>query len=293
VLDNSKTKKEGVSRTYQGYDGYHPIFAYLGKEGYMLDCELRPGSQHCQKGTAEFIKGLLERLEGMKGGKRYLFRLGSGNDAWDTLKAVGDRGKGNYCIIKRNRRKERDEMWLGRAKRHGKRVACRKGKKIWIGSVRIHPKKDGERLGEVYCVFEVTERKIDRDGNRLLIPEIEVNSWWTNLDCEPEKVIELYHKHGTSEQFHSELKRDMEVERLPSGKFEVNRIVLGASRPSVCVAAIVLKPLLHIVLYRSSLRKSEPRYTREKSALYRFKYFVPKPRALLFLSLMKLWQRWI
>ncbi|MDR1635826.1 MAG: IS1380 family transposase, partial [Treponema sp.] len=42
VLDNSKTKKEGVSRTYQGYDGYHPIFAYLGKEGYMLDCELRP-----------------------------------------------------------------------------------------------------------------------------------------------------------------------------------------------------------------------------------------------------------
>jgi hypothetical protein len=90
VLDNSKTKKEGVSRTYQGYDGYHPIFAYLGKEGYMLDCELRPGSQHCQKGTAEFIDGLLKRLEGMKAGKRYLFRLDSGNDAWEALKAVGD-----------------------------------------------------------------------------------------------------------------------------------------------------------------------------------------------------------
>jgi hypothetical protein len=73
VLDNSKTKKEGVSRTYQGYEGYHPIFAYLGKEGYMLDCELRPGSQHCQKGTVEFIKGLRKRLEGMDVGleKRY------------------------------------------------------------------------------------------------------------------------------------------------------------------------------------------------------------------------------
>jgi hypothetical protein len=62
-----------------------------------------------------------------------------------------------------------------------------------------------------------------------LIPEIEVNSWWTNLDCEPEKVIELYHKHGTMEQFHSELKSDMDVERLPSGKFEVNKIVLGVA----------------------------------------------------------------
>jgi hypothetical protein len=119
VLDNSKTKKEGVSRTYRGYDGYHPIFAYLGKEGYMLDCELRPGSQHCQNGTAEFIKGLMKRLDDMNVGKRYLFRLDSGNDAWDTLKIVGESGKGNYCIIKRNKRKESDAMWLRRAKRHG------------------------------------------------------------------------------------------------------------------------------------------------------------------------------
>ena len=66
MMDNSKTKKEGVSRTYQGYDGYQPIFAYVGKEGYMLDCELRPGSQHCQKGTPEFIKGLMPRLQGLR-----------------------------------------------------------------------------------------------------------------------------------------------------------------------------------------------------------------------------------
>jgi hypothetical protein len=31
-------------------------------------------------------------------------------------------------------------------------------------------------------------------------------------------------------------------------------------------------------------KESEPRYTREKSALYRFKYFVPKPRAPRFRS---------
>ena len=33
-FDNSKTKKEGVSRTYKGFDGYAPNLAYLGLEGY-------------------------------------------------------------------------------------------------------------------------------------------------------------------------------------------------------------------------------------------------------------------
>ena len=44
AMDNSKTKKEGVGWTYKGFDGYHPIMAYVGNEGYLLDCELRPGS---------------------------------------------------------------------------------------------------------------------------------------------------------------------------------------------------------------------------------------------------------
>jgi hypothetical protein len=47
-LDNSKSHKEGVSRTYKQFDGYHPIFAYIGQEGYMLNTELRAGKQHCQ-----------------------------------------------------------------------------------------------------------------------------------------------------------------------------------------------------------------------------------------------------
>jgi hypothetical protein len=227
AMNNSKTKKEGVSRTYQGFDGYHPILAYVGKEGYILDCELRPGSQHCQNGTAAFIEGVKEQLKGIKACGRILFRLDSGNDSFDTLKAVS--GKGHYCIIKRNKRRENDEKWLKTAKRFGKRVVSRKGKKVWVGTVNMHPCKKDETLKDIRCVFEITERKIDAKGNRLLIPEIEVNSWWTNLVCDAEKVIELYHAHATSEQFHSELKHDMDIERLPSGKFAVNKIILAVA----------------------------------------------------------------
>ena len=227
AMDNSKTKKEGVSWTYQGYDGYQPIFAYVGKEGYMLDCELRPGSQHCQNGTAAFIISLMPRLHMLGTCRRYLFRLDSGNDAWDTLQAITGAGKGHFCLIKRNKRRESDDEWLKIAKRHGQETAPRKGKKVWVGIVALHPQKKNEVMSDVNCVFEVIERKTDSAGNRLLFPEIEVNSWWTNLDCAAEKVIELYHGHATSEQFHSELKHDLGVERLPSGKLSVNKILLA------------------------------------------------------------------
>ena len=142
TMDNSKTKKEGVSRTYQGFDGFHPILAYVGKEGYMLDCELRPGSQHCQKGTAAFIEGFEGRLRSIQTGGRLLFRMDSGNDSFDTLNAVT--GEGRYCIIKRNKRREHDEKWLKIAKRHGVRVKTREGKKVWIGTIGKHPVKKGE-----------------------------------------------------------------------------------------------------------------------------------------------------
>jgi hypothetical protein len=113
-MDNSGSHKEGVPYTYKGFEGYHPIFAYYGREGYMIDGELRSGSQHCQNGTADFIRGMAERYGKVWGGRRLLFRLDSGNDANETMKAIvrdgeGKAVKGRYLIIRRNRRCEEEE----------------------------------------------------------------------------------------------------------------------------------------------------------------------------------------
>jgi hypothetical protein len=59
-----------------------------------------------------------------------------------------------------------------------------------------------------------------------IVPDIEVNTYYTSLKDSPEIIETLYAEHGTSEQFHSELKSDMDLERLPSGKFETNDLVL-------------------------------------------------------------------
>lgn len=40
------------------------------------------------------------------------------------------------------------------------------------------------------------------------------------------EIIKLYHAHGECVQFHSEVKTDMDLERLPSGKFATNALIL-------------------------------------------------------------------
>lgn len=47
-----------------------------------------------------------------------------------------------------------------------------------------------------------------------------------NIDFSDEDIIELYHKHGEMEQYHSEIKTYLCAEQFPSGKFETNELVL-------------------------------------------------------------------
>lgn len=75
--------------------------------------------------------------------------------------------------------------------------------------------------------MRVIERTIDKKGQPLLIPDIELEGWWTSLKIDEEKVIELYKGHGLCEQYHAEIKTDMDLERLPSGKFATNQLVMA------------------------------------------------------------------
>jgi len=229
-FDNSKTKKEGVSRTYKGYDGYAPIMAYMGTEGYLINAELREGKQHCQKDTPEFLKETL-RLCHQITDKPLLIRLDSGNDASENLGILIE--DGSYFIVKRNPRNETEEEWLNNVKEwclpENIRVP-REGKRVYVGSSWKDVKYfDSDQNEKTICMrmgYEVTERTIDKYGQILLAPDIELNLFWTNTGFSDDTLIELYHKHGESEQFHSEIKTDMDVERLPSGKFDTNKLVI-------------------------------------------------------------------
>ena len=98
-LDNSKSHKEGVSRTYKGHDGYAPIVACLGIEGFMVNVELREGKQHCQSGTPQFLRETLKLAHRMTN-QQLLIRLDSGNDAQENMGILLE--DGSWFIIGRN-----------------------------------------------------------------------------------------------------------------------------------------------------------------------------------------------
>ena len=227
-FDNSKTCKEGVSRTYKGCDGYAPVFAYIGSEGYLANLELREGKQHCQKGTPRFLEETIA-LSRQLTDEPLLFRLDSGNDSTENIGILLERGC--HFIIKRNLRKESKEDWLRMAKDNSPDITHpRDGKDVYIGSdwkeITYQAQDGTTKHATIRMGYEVIERTIDKKGQFLLIPDIEANVWWTNTGFTDREVIGHYHAHGESEQFHSELKTDMDPERLPSGKFETNELVL-------------------------------------------------------------------
>ena len=224
-MDNSKFKKEGVSRTYKGFDGYAPMMAYIGTEGYAINFELREGKQHCQKGTVEFLLETIKLCHKMTD-KPLLICLDSGNDSIDNVAVLMDTGC--FFIIKRNLRRESTDDWFEMAKQYCQNVnSPRDGKTVYIGSDwKTVTSKQFNKEFTLRTGYEITERTIDKYGQFNLVPDVEVETWWTNLGDPDEEIIRLYHAHGECEQFHSEVKTDMDLERLPSGKFATNALIL-------------------------------------------------------------------
>ena len=224
-MDNSKSGKEGVSRTYKGYDGYAPMMAYIGTEGYAINFELREGKQHCQNGTVEFLQETIKLCKKLTN-KPLLIRLDSGNDSIDNVAVLIN--EGCYFIIKRNLRRESKAEWFNMAKQYCKNITTpREGKTVYIGSDwKTVTSKQFKQEFTLRAGYEITERTIDKHGQFLLPSDIDVETWWTNLGETDQEIIRLYHAHGECEQYHSEIKTDMDVERLPSGKFATNSLVL-------------------------------------------------------------------
>ncbi len=233
VMDNSGTKKQEVSRTYQGIDGYTPIAAYLGNEGWNVGLELRPGKQHSAAETHFFLErvfGKVERL--VSSASPVLLRKDSGFDSARLLiqcelerERVKELGRSLDYVIKWNPRKQDKGSWVKRAQDAEAFKQVRPGKRCALLSIQMDRSHAKERRA-IRLVVSVTERTIDKKGQHLLVPEVELEGWWTSLDAPAQEVIGHYRRHGTHEQFHSEIKTDLDLERLPSGKFDSNDAIM-------------------------------------------------------------------
>lgn len=230
-LDNSDSKKQGVGRTYAGYDGFAPIAAYLGGEaGYCLGLELRDGTQHSAKETEYTLERVIPRALALTVA-RILLRWDSGFDSERMFIAAFEHGAGRVDVLGKwnprsfdvegcaaDKRADPDTVWS--VPREGKRITT------WETEGRTLRLANGDTI-TLRRILQLTERTIKADGTLLLLPELTIDGWETSLDAPIDTVIALYADHGTHEQFHSEFKTDLDLERLPSGKFDTNTLVLS------------------------------------------------------------------
>lgn len=229
-LDNSRTKKEGVGRTYAGFDGYAPLAAYLGSEGFCLGLELRCGTQHSASETEYALERVLPRALSLTR-SRLLLRADSGFDSTALYTTALNEGQGRVDVLFKwnprgmdgealaeHKRRTADTVWT--SPRPGKRFTR------WESAGRTLVLADGSRR-TLRRILQLTERHTDASGNSYLFPRVEMEGWETTLTEPLDAVIALYCDHGTHEQFHSEFKTDLDLERLPSGKFATNALVLS------------------------------------------------------------------
>jgi hypothetical protein len=231
-MDNGGTKKELVGRTYAGVDGYCPFAVYLGSLGYCLELALRPGVQHSAAESEYNFERALPMAASLVS-TPLLVRADSGFCSLKLMQSITAQAtavsREIAFIIKCNPRKSPVE------KIAAKRVAD--ASTVWV-SVRVGKRECmwqegldlsgvGRESNPVRRVYRLTERTIDKHGNTLLLPEYVLEGWTTTLPQKftAQEVIALYCDHATHEQLHSKFKTDMDLERLPSGKFDTNYLV--------------------------------------------------------------------
>jgi hypothetical protein len=233
-MDNSASRKEGVSRTYAGFDGYAPIAGYLGEEGWCLAMELRPGSQHSAKDAPACVSRVLSRAAQLTAAP-LLLRMDSGFDgaqiilsaAQQAIERLKHGGRGIELLIKANPRSlDVVSLYAAKCTDPGSAwLTAREGKRFTIWK-HVVERCFGGKDTSLRRIYRLTERTIVK-GQALLVPQLELDVWETSLTLPAEQVIALYCQHGTHEQFHSEIKSDLDLERLPSGKFATNALILS------------------------------------------------------------------
>lgn len=126
-------------------------------------------------------------------------------------------------------------------------VIQRPGKRECVWQEALQTPGIGGESNPLRRVYRLTERTIDKHGNALLLPDYVLEGWTTTLPAQfsPAEIIALYCDHATHEQFHSEFKTDMDLQRLPSGKFDTNYLVCQLAALAMNLLRLIGQNTLH------------------------------------------------
>lgn len=200
---------EAFNYHYQAH-GYHPLLCFDGMTGDLLKVELRPGTQYCCNGAADFMLPLLEEFQ-----KEYpetaLFARGDSGFATDELYSLFETNGTSYAIrLKAN-------------------TVLRQLSEILDSELYDLTQEDAISYAAVYGEFlykagswEYPRRvvcKIEKPYGQMLHTSTFVV---TNMDSSPQDLIRFYCKRGKMENFIKECKTGFDMGCVSSSSMIVN-----------------------------------------------------------------------
>ena len=221
-------------------NGYHPLLCFDGMTGDLLKIELRPGTQYCCNGAAEFMRPLMEEYQ-----ENYpntsLFLRGDSGFATDELYSMCETNGTSYVI----RLKENDVL---------RKQASELDSELYD---QTKMREDTVSYDVVYGEFEYKAGSWDYP--RRVVYKIEkpfgqmIHMYTfvvTNMDSSPEELIGFYCKRGQMENFIKECKSGFDMDYVSSSSQIVN-----ANRVIIHALAYLLFNLFRRLVLPDKLRK--------------------------------------
>ena len=213
TLFSTYGKQEGGAFNfhYQA-NGYHPLLCFDGMTGDLLKIELRPGTQYCCNGTAEFMRPLMKEFQECYPNIALFLRGDSGFATEELYRVCEDNGT-SYAI----RLKENEVL---------RKLAKELDDELYY---LTSTQEDAVSYAVVYGEFEYKANSWDYP--RRVVCKIEkpfgqmihMNTFVvTNMDSSPEELIRFYCKRGQMENFIKECKSGFDMDYVSSSSQIVN-----------------------------------------------------------------------
>ncbi|GER65556.1 hypothetical protein BpJC7_17360 [Weizmannia acidilactici] len=188
-------------------------FAFIGQEGYCIQFETATELQ--------FIQKTVQSAQKLAAGP-FLWRLDTGEDSTEIVSVLLEH---EMDFILRQTPQNTD-AWIENALKHGMCCIEREGENVYFGFVPENVTVNGQGR-TVRKVFKMIERTIDQNGQIFLMPQYEMELYWTTLGIPAAAVLQLYNEHQkVCNQINREFKSDLHFKQLPSKHDKTNELVL-------------------------------------------------------------------
>jgi len=219
--------KQGTQRGHGGAKGYAPYLASI-EAGELVHCRLRGGNASPSRGAGKFVKESLARVRRAGHGGGIVVRADSGFYCEEVVHACG-RYKANFSITVRRFEKVRsvmeaipEEDWREIAWADGRAGVAEAPYLAFANSHR----KGQHRAVEVRLI---ARRVVEERRDRPWLPGMEPYRYHAFITDREGGLVELeadHRQHARIENEVRELKYDLALNHLPSGRFAANAVWL-------------------------------------------------------------------